>query len=363
MMRKTRILLQGILSGVLLLAIVFLVATPKYSAHTGNEQTSVTVNAEIGDGKSERAEGDVTGTSPTYVFDDGVTAFSQGTVRPLSAQDTTAATENGSDESAASQGETNSANTFWRVLSIVFIALFAVTAVGMVYLLLYLKARRKAVQSAEVEPQCKEEAQAAVSQCGEQETRDTMPETGDGRVDHQDKLLHELYMVNTTMSHLACEASQFDQRLMEYLDSEFNRLLSAVSDRSQDNPSESNIEDKLVLLEGKVQELLETNSRLAGQVKKTTEKNARLEEQVKELTETNAQLEKKVEELEEEKERQKAPHLVGRPIEDYLPEIDEAFARADSYGYEDEDPEGSFSAQRQELNIIRKTLEIYRSQR
>ena len=79
-----------------------------------------------------------------------------------------------------------------------------------------------------------------------------------------------------------------------------------------------------------------------------------LEEQVKRLLEENAKL-KSVKTAEQ--------HDFKHPIEDYLPEIDEAFKRAISFTYNEENPIGSFASQRQEIEAIMRLISTYRSQR
>ena len=76
--------------------------------------------------------------------------------------------------------------------------------------------------------------------------------------------------------------------------------------------------------------------------------------QVKILTDENERL---------KTEKANVPDFYKHPIEDYFPEIDEAFERAKLCDYDSENPEWSYNSQRQELDTIMKWIAIYRSQR
>lgn len=86
-----------------------------------------------------------------------------------------------------------------------------------------------------------------------------------------------------------------------------------------------------------------------------TEKRLKeLEIQLKDLLDENESL---------KNQKQKDPGYFRRPIEDYLPDIDDTFDYAESCDYNPSDPEGSFLIQRQKLREIMKLITIYRSQR
>lgn len=336
-MRKTRFLLHGIIFGALLMAVVFLLVSPKDFAHTDIERTSVAASAAVGDSKTERAEVPcLTGTSTPYVFDgEATTGFSSSEMRLLSSQETVTTTEVENEDATAPREGTDSANAVWITVSILFIILFIVAVGGMVYFMLLHRKTLKEMQVAEAEHQRRL-----------QEMQDAL-----GRV--KDELRQELYKTNTAIENLANQASRSDRQLIEYFKKEIDwlgeRIEKRISVPGQDESPMPQGEDKLVALEGQVKELSETNAQLEGQVK--------------ELSETNAQLKGQVEELSEENEELKKPRFVGRPIEDYLPAIDKTLDDATSFKYDENNPKLSFETQREQLRIIEKLIDRYRSQR
>ena len=341
MMRKTRFLLHGIIFGALLMAVVFLLVSPKDFAHVDIECASIAASAAVGDSKTEGAEEPcLTGTSTPYVFDgEATTGFSSSEIRLLSGQEAATTTEVENEDATAPREGTDSANAVWITVSILFIILFIVAVGGMVYFMLLHRKTLKEMQAKEIEHQRRI-----------QEMQDS------NLVRVKDELRQELYKTNIAIENLANQASRSDRQLIEYFKKEIDwlgeRIEKRIADISvfgQDESPTPQGEDKSAALEGRVKELTETNAQLEGQVK--------------ELSETNAQLKGQVKELSEENEELKKPRFVGRPIEDYLPAIDEALKYAASFKYDENNPKLSFETQREQLRIIEKLIDRYRSQR